>query len=92
MKCSLRDNVVAFAIFASALTISSASALADRGATADEKVALATAVAAAGCSGGEIEVEDDGKFEVEKVICGDGKLYELLFDSSFALIEKKPGY
>jgi hypothetical protein len=72
----------------SAFLLSGGSAFADRPVTGEEASRLAEAVAAAGCSGGKFEV-DDGKFEVEKAACADGKTYELVFDSSFTLVEKK---
>ncbi len=64
------------------------SAFAGRPVTADETVRISEALAAAGCTGGEIEF-DDGKFEVEKATCADGKLYELVFNSSFELVKKE---
>lgn len=72
----------------SAFLLSAGNGFADRPLTQDERSRIAEAVAAAGCSGGKFEV-DDGKFEVEKASCADGKLYELVFDSSFTLIKKE---
>jgi hypothetical protein len=63
-------------------------ALADRPVTAEEKTGLEAALQAQGCSGGKMEF-DDGKFEVDKAQCSDGKKYDLDFDASFKLIKKK---
>lgn len=67
------------------------SALAGRPVTEDERSRIAEALAAAGCTGGKPEF-DDGKFEVEKATCADGKTYELYFDTSFKLIKKELEY
>jgi hypothetical protein len=62
-------------------------ALADDGAlSADERTKLAAAVAAEGCSGGEMRF--DRRYEVDKAQCGEGRRYDLGFDASFKLISK----
>jgi hypothetical protein len=63
-------------------------AVADRAVTEEERAKLASAVAAAGCSGGEMEFDDE-KFEVDDAKCADGKEYNLEFDTSFRLIKKE---
>jgi hypothetical protein len=60
----------------------------DRPLNDDERVKLTAAVQAAGCSGGSMEV-DDGAYEVEDARCADGRDYDITFDKSFKLIQKK---
>jgi hypothetical protein len=69
------------------LILLGAAARADRPVTDEERAKLLPAITAAGCTGGEPEF-DDGKYEVEDVTC-DGRSYELKFDETFRLIEKK---
>jgi hypothetical protein len=54
----------------------------DRPVTDDERAKLVAAVAAEGCSGGEMEF-NDGHYEVDDAKCSDGREYELKFDSAF---------
>jgi hypothetical protein len=61
----------------------------DRPVTDDEKVKLVAAVTAQGCSGGKMEFDDDGHYEVDEVTCNDGRKYDLKFDTAFKLINKK---
>ena len=61
----------------------------DRPVTEAERVKLEAAVKAEGCSGGKMEYDDDGEFEVDGAICADGKKYDLDFDQNFKLIKKK---
>ena len=61
----------------------------DRPITDDERVKLGAAVAAQGCSGGQMEFDDEGYFEVDDATCSDGRKYDLEFDTSFKLTEKK---
>lgn len=72
-----------------AVTIAAGAAF-GRPVTEEEKTKLASAVTAAGCTGGTMEF-DDGKFEVDDAICADGKKYDLDFDRSFRLINKAAG-
>ena len=67
----------------------------DRPVTDQEKARLASAVSSAGCTGGEMEFDDDkspphpsGKFEVDDAMCGNQK-HDLVFDHDFRLISKK---
>jgi hypothetical protein len=77
------------AVFVAMALISIAGiAVAGRAVTEEERAKLASAVAAAGCSGGKMEF-DDGKFEVDDARCADGKKYDLEFDTSFRLIKKE---
>jgi hypothetical protein len=62
----------------------------DRAVTDDERAKLVAALAAQGCSGGEMEFDDDGRYEVDDATCGDGRKYDLEFDTEFRLISKKP--
>jgi hypothetical protein len=65
-------------------------AKADRALTDAERAKLVAAVAAQGCSGGEMEWDDDDRqFDVEEAVCADGQKYELKFDAEFKLIGKK---
>jgi hypothetical protein len=62
---------------------------ADRPVTEAERVQLAAAVQAQGCSGGKMEFdEDDRQFEVDDALCNDGRKYDLKFDPAFKLIRK----
>ena len=70
------------------LGLSAGAALADRPVTQEERTQLAAALQAQGCTGGSMEFDDD-KFEVDDARCADGKEYDLDFDRSFKLINKK---
>lgn len=68
----------------------------DRPVTDQERANLVEAVKAAGCTGGEMEFDDDkatahpaGKFEVDDAMCGNQK-HDLVFDPDFKLLSKKP--
>ena len=61
----------------------------DRPVTEDERLKLVAAVTAQGCSGGKMEFDDDGHFEVDDAKCNDGRKYDLEFDASFNLTKKK---
>lgn len=67
----------------------------DRPVTDQERVKLAEAVKAAGCTGGKMEFDDDkatahpaGKFEVDDAMCGNQK-HDLAFDPDFKMLSKK---
>ena len=60
----------------------------DRALNADERTKLTAAVAAEGCSGGEMEF-DYGRYEVNDAQCGDGRRADLVFDRAFKLISKE---
>lgn len=67
-------------------------ALADRPVTAEERAKLEAAMKAQGCTGGEMEYdEDDRQFEVDDAVCADGRKYDLKFDANFQLKLKNPG-
>ena len=67
-------------------------ALADRPVTAEERAKLEAALKAQGCTGGEMEYdEDDRQFEVDDAVCADGRKYDLKFDTNFQLKGKNPG-
>ena len=75
---------------AALLLLAGQTALADdRAVTAEERTKLTAAVTAAGCSGGEMKFDDDGRYEVDDVQCGDGRRYDLDFDTSFKLVSKE---
>ena len=68
----------------------------DRPVTDQERTKLEEAVKAAGCTGGEMEFDDDkatahpaGKFEVDDAMCGNQK-HDLAFDPDFKMLSKKP--
>ena len=61
----------------------------DRPVTDDERAKLVAAVAAQGCSGGKMEFDDDGHYEVDDARCNDGRKYDLKFDTAFKLIKKE---
>jgi hypothetical protein len=61
----------------------------DRPVTDDERAKLVAAVTAQGCSGGTMEFDDDGYYEVEDASCNDGREYELKFDTAFKFTSKK---
>jgi hypothetical protein len=62
---------------------------ADRPVTDTERTRLVAAVAAQGCSGGEMEWDEgDREFEVDDVRC-DGLKYDLKFDADYSLKSKK---
>jgi hypothetical protein len=74
-----------------ALALVSFEARADREVTAEEKASIATALEAVGCSGGEIEADDDGDegaFEVEDAECADGK-YEIELSKNFEITKRE---
>jgi hypothetical protein len=76
-----------FASIALLLAIA-ATALASRQVTADERAKLVAAIAAANCSGGKM-VWDDKHYEVDEVMCNDGRRYDMKFDASFKLLDKR---
>ena len=85
MRCQL---FVSCAVWTALLLFASESSLADRPPTEDERTKLVAAMAAEGCSGGEMEFDDD-HYEVDDARCSDGRKYDLKFDRSFKLIEKE---
>ena len=67
-------------------------ALADRPVTPQERAAIGKVLAAEGCKvGDDIEfIDDENIFELDKVSCADGKLWEYDLDASFNVIDKQP--
>jgi hypothetical protein len=64
-------------------------AKADRPVTEAERAPLLAALAAQGCTGGELEWDDDDReFEVDDALCGDGRKYDLKFSADFTLRSK----
>jgi hypothetical protein len=61
----------------------------DRPVTHDERGKLVAAAAALGCSGGSMEFDDDGHYEIDDARCDDGREYDLKFDITFKLIAKE---
>jgi Peptidase propeptide and YPEB domain len=71
------------------VVLSQASAWSGRAVTnEEERMKLAAALTAEGCSGGEVEF-DKGKYEVEAAMCRDGKEYDLVFDANFKLLGRE---
>jgi hypothetical protein len=62
----------------------------DRPVTDNERAKLVAALAAPGCSGGAMEFDDDGHYEVDDATCSNGRKYDLEFDTEFRLIRKTP--
>jgi hypothetical protein len=64
-------------------------AYADRQVTAEEQGKIAAALQAQNCEGGTMKFDDeDHYFKVEGARCEEGRVYELKFDESFAMLEK----
>ncbi len=63
-------------------------ALADRPVTEEERAKLVALLDAEGCTGGEMEF-DDNKFEVDDARCADGRDWDFEFDRNFKLIKKE---
>lgn len=61
----------------------------DRPVTEEERAKLTAALTAEGCSGGNMEFDDAGYFEVDDAKCSDGRKYELRFDATYKLTRKK---
>jgi hypothetical protein len=64
-------------------------AYADRAVTADEQGKIAAALQAQNCEAGAMKYDDEGHyFKVEDARCEEGRIYELKFDETFAMLEK----
>jgi hypothetical protein len=71
------------------LVVVAVPARADRPVTYAERTRLVAAVAAQGCSGGEMEWDEgDQEFEVDDAQC-DGRKYELKFHADYSFKSKK---
>jgi hypothetical protein len=66
-----------------------APAQASRPVTDAERAKLVAVITADGCSGGKM-VWDDTHFEVDEVVCSDGRRYDMKFDADFRLVDKRP--
>jgi hypothetical protein len=86
MKCTLLVSAAASA--ALSLLAWESGLATDRPLTEDERTKLVAAMTAEGCSGGQMEFDDDGHYEVDDARCSDGRRYDLKFDASFKLIGK----
>jgi hypothetical protein len=69
------------------LALSAGVASAQERITRVEAANLMRAMAALGCSGGRISIEDR-QYEVSDVLCRDGRTYVLTFGPNFELLEK----
>jgi hypothetical protein len=64
-------------------------AYADRQVTPEEQSKIGAALQAQNCEGGSMKFDDeDNYFKVEGARCEEGRIYELKFDESFAMLEK----
>lgn len=74
------------AVFASTLMMASSFAVADDKVSEDEGKKIQTALAAWGCSGGEMEKESEGSgvYEVDDAKCTGGQ-YDVKLDANFAV-------
>jgi hypothetical protein len=64
-------------------------AYADRPVTAEEQGKIVAALQAQNCEGGTMKFDDeDHYFKVEGARCEEGRIYEVKFDESFAMLEK----
>ena len=63
-------------------------AFADRPVTSEERAKLVALLEAEGCTGGEMEFDDD-KYEVDDARCADGREWDFEFDRDFRLISKE---
>ena len=62
----------------------------DREVSVPERAAVEAAVAAEGCSGGQIKFDQDARqFRVEGAKCADGQFYEILLDESYNPVDRK---
>jgi hypothetical protein len=77
------------ALAALVLAIAAPADAKNRPVTEDERAKLTAALAAQGCSGGKMEFDDDGHFEVDDARCNDGRKYDLEFDAALKLTKKK---
>jgi hypothetical protein len=82
----MRNRLLASSVL---LILSVAAARADRPVTDEERAKLLPAIEAAGCTGGELESDDEKGYEVEDAKCSDGQFYDLEFDNEFRLTGKK---
>lgn len=65
-------------------------AVADRAPTPEERAEVEATLKAAGCTGGRIEFDEEGKeFAVKNVQCDDGKPYEFKLDANYAVTKKE---
>lgn len=72
-----------------ALLLMPAAAFADdKPPTPEQAEKIKAVLAAQGCQGGEMEVEDDGTFEVDEAKCADGD-YDFELDKNFNVTSKK---
>jgi hypothetical protein len=75
---------------ASLIVLSQAPAWSGLAITEEDRIKLAVALAAHGCSGGEVVEFDKGKYyEIEAAMCRDGKEYDLVFDANFNLLDQE---
>lgn len=62
----------------------------DREVTVPERAAIEAAIAAEGCSGGQMKFDqDEQRFEVQGSKCADGRFYEIKLDQSYQVIEEE---
>lgn len=85
MHSSILVMLLAFA----AIVLLTGDARADRAVTPEEQASIAAALEAEGCSGGEMEYDDDDDdFEVEDARCADGT-YDFELTADFQIRERE---
>lgn len=72
----------------SVMLVLASPALSARPVTPEEQEKLVAALAALGCTGGEMEFDDD-TYEVEDASCNDGKNYNFEFDLQFKVTHRE---
>jgi hypothetical protein len=70
------------------LTLAAAPARADRSVTIGERTKLQTILSAKGCSGGAMAFAG-GVYKVDGALCNDGRTYEMIFDTSLTLMQRR---
>ncbi len=77
------------AVLLALLVLGGCDRIASEPASLDDVVKVVEALRAAGCTGlSELEVERTG-FEVDGVLCSDGKRYEIRLDKAFNITSKE---
>jgi hypothetical protein len=78
-------KVILMALAAAGFIGSTTAALADTPVSAEEAAKIKTAIEVLGCSGGKMEKESSGYFEVDDAKCRDGQ-YDIKLDKDFKVI------
>ncbi|MGH6914020.1 MAG: hypothetical protein ACREH3_09975 [Geminicoccales bacterium] len=85
----MHSSVLALLLAFAATALLAEGARADRAVTPEEQASIAAALEAEGCSGGEVEYDDDDDdFEVEDAQCADGT-YDFELTADFQIRERE---